>query len=143
MNPRIHKKLTKKAAIIIDQIGQWKHLHKVIVDVDGVESVETNVKVDLKHRDRWFKDKHKARREFKQLAGTVGYGCVSGYEYSEWEDSCAWSILRNYIIESFTDWGSFSGEGWPENHCPRRVKASPHGVFNHARQLLNIKAGAA
>ena len=143
MNPRIFKKLTKKAAVIIDQLGCCNNLHKVVVDVHDVESVETYVKADLKHRDRWFKDKQYGRRQFTQLSGTVGYGCVSGYYEQEWEDSCAWSILRNHIIESFTDWKNFHGDGWPKNYCPKRVKANPAGIFSHARILAVAKAGAA
>ena len=136
MNPRIFKKLTKKAAVIIDKLGCCNNLHKVVVDVHDVESVETYVKVDLKHRDRWFNDKQYGRLHFTQLSGTVCYGCVSGYYEREWEDSCAWSILRSYVIDSFTDWKNFRGDGWPDNNCPKKVKANPSGILKAARLLL-------
>lgn len=143
MNPRIFKKLTKKAALIIDQLGCCSTHQKVTVGEHDFESVETSVKADLKHRDRWWKDKQRGRRHFRQLNGTVGYGCVSGYYEPEWEDSCAWSILHNHVIDSFTDWKNFDGDGWPENHCPRRIKSSPAGIFRHAKYLVLAKAGAA
>ena len=139
MNPRIFKKLTKKAALLIDKLGCCKHKHKVVVGVHDAESIETHVKADLKHRDRWYKDKQYGRCHFTQLSGTVGYGCVSGYYEQEWEDSCAWSILRNHVVDSFTDWKDFKGEGFPDNNCPKKVKANPAGIFRHAKSLLDNK----
>lgn len=136
MNPRILKKLTKKSAVIIEQLGLCRNKSKVIVGVNDVESVETYVKVDLKHQDRWYKGNRHARRCFAQLTGTVGYGRVSGYSEPEWEDSCAWSILRDYVIDGFNDWENFDGESDLDNNCPRKVRSNPSGIFRHAKTLL-------
>ena len=134
MNPRIFKKLTKKASVIGEKIGAFRKLERVVVSDD--DGVETAVNVDMKHRDRFYKNKIYGRSHFQQLHGTVGYGCVSGYEYQEWSDYDAYSELRKYIIDSFTDWENFQGEGWPENNCPRAIKRNVGAMFRYARSLI-------
>lgn len=132
MNPRILKKLTKKSSALLEELGLVNHLQKVVVTDN--DPVETCVKVDRKHLERW-RGKLNEHGYFIQLNGTIGYGSDSGYETPEWEDNDAYTILRNWAIDQFTDWENWDEDSgnWPKNLCPSKIKANPHGVFNYAR----------
>lgn len=137
MNPRILKKLTKKAEPIIIALGLTKGLDRVVSDAEG--DVETCCKVDRKHR--WRSRNGVFSHYFDQLHGTVGYGCVQGYEEPEWGDYCCWSILKEYVFDSFTDWDNFHGDGWPENHCPRKLIRNTAEILKFGRELAAAKGG--
>lgn len=132
MNPRILKKLTKKAEPIIVALGLTKHYERCVSGPDF--EIETYCQVDRKYR--WRCRDGSVSRYFNQLPGTVGYGRVRGYDEPEWSDNCCWSILKHYVFESFTDWDNFHGEGWPKNHCPRKLKRNPAEILKYARSLV-------
>lgn len=135
MNPRILKKLTKKADVLIQAIGIQDYGKRYVLDRRESESFETNVKVERKHLDRWGGNPNKYGY-FNQLNGTVGYGGMVGYYEPEWSDLDAWSILKSYVISEFDDWENVTHDrGWPINTCPRRVKANPAGILRYARGM--------
>lgn len=137
MNPRILKKLTRKAEPIIISLGLIKGLERVVAGpVDG--DIENTVRVDRKYRWRYRGGKISAY--FTQLPGTVGYGGMSGYYEPEWWDMCAWSMLKEFVFDSFSDWDKPDESGWPENKCPRKLKRNPAAILRYARQM---KGGAA
>lgn len=134
MNPRILKKLSKKAEPIIAALGLTKGLERCLSGHEG--DVETCVVVDLKHRTRYpggrFGD------SFEQIPGVVGYGEMSGYYEPEWRDRCCWSILKDFVFESFDEWICAENE-WPENHCPRKLKRNPAAILKYARASIKNK----
>lgn len=136
MNPRILKKLTRKAEPIIIALGLTKGLERVESGPDG--DVETCCTVDRKHR--WRSRNVAFSHHFNQMHGTVGYGCVSGYDEPEWDDDCCWSILAGYVFESFTDWENYNGEdGGPKNHCPHKLKRNTAAILKYSRELAFAK----
>ena len=136
MNPRILKKLTRKAEPIIVALGLTQHLDRVVSGHDG--DIETHCRVDRKHR--WRCHDGSFSRYFDQLPGTVGYGAMSGYYEPEWDDNCCWSMLKDHVFECFTDWGSCTEtSGWPDNHCPRKLKRNPAEILKYARTLAESK----
>ncbi len=135
MNPRILKKLTRKAEPIIIRLGLTKGLERVLSGHDG--DLEQTVRVDRKHH--WRYRGGKFSQHFSQLAGTVGYGGMSGYYEPEWYDRCCWSMLKDFVFESFTDWENYHGHtGWPDNKCPRKLKRNTAAILKHARLNLAI-----
>lgn len=139
MNPRILKKLTRKAEPIIVALGLTQHLERCVSGPYG--DIETCCKVDRKHR--WRSRNGTFSHYFDQLHGTVGYGCVSGYYEPEWDDNCCWSMLKDYVFESFTDWGSCTeSTGWPDDNCPRKLKRNTAAILKYARQLAKQKGGS-
>lgn len=137
MNPRILKKLTRKAEPIIICLGLTAGLERVLSGTDG--DLEQTVQVDRKHRMRYRGGK--VSRHFSQLPGTVGYGGMSGYFEPEWSDRCSWSMLKEFVIESFTDWESYRGHtGWPDNNCPRKLKRNPAAILKHARLNMALSS---
>lgn len=136
MNPRILKKLTKKAEPIIVALGLTRGLTRVVSDANG--DVETCCKVDRKHRMRY--PSGRISDYFDMLPGTIGYGGMSGYYEPEWDDKCCWSILKDHVFESFTDWGSCTeATGWPENNCPRKLKRNTAEILKYARTLAEAQ----
>lgn len=135
MNPRILKKLSKKADVLIKQLNIQPASDRIVL-ISGDEGFDTRARVDRKHLRRWNGIPNSANY-FRQLSGTVGYGSMLGYYESEWSDLDAWTILREYIIYSFDDWENVYEDSWPENRCPKRVKANPFGILCHAKKLIN------
>ncbi|MGI3042323.1 hypothetical protein ACRTDM_11300 [Shewanella algae] len=133
MNPRILKKLTKKADLIIQAIGIQYYGKRCVLTLDD-QGFETNVKVERKHLERWGR-KPNRYGYFVQLTGTVGYGGMVGYYEPEWSDLDAWSIIKSYVVDSFDDWKSAPDGEWPINTCPRRVMANPAGILRYARGM--------
>ena len=106
MNPRIFKKLTKKAAYFIERLDAFESLTKIVVGADDVESTEqSRYWVHKKYRDKFG--------NFTQLDGTVGFGCVSGYYEPggyyepEWSDTDALSMLYDWYIHQHVDYDAF------------------------------------
>lgn len=136
MNSRILKKLSQKSEPLLIELGLTKGLDRVILSKDEW-AFESHVVMDRKSLERW--SRHYDTPYYKQLAGTVGYGAMSGYYEPEWSDSDAWSMLRNFVIDSFDDWDGFDyegGPGYPENLCPRKVRKNPRHIFAVAKQLV-------
>ncbi len=130
MNPRILKKLSQKASKIIDALSICKGKTRFICESDGCESRQ---RVDKKYATR-YRTIATDRHLFSTLNGTVGYGAMVGYEEPEWEELDAYSILRGWVIDEFTDWEDVNSEnGWPKNHCPRRIKSNPAGLLAYGR----------
>ena len=136
MNSRILKKLTKKSEPLLIELGLTKWLDRVILS-KGDGAFDSHVIMDRKSLEKWCRNDD--TRYYKQLAGTVGYGAMSDYYEPEWSDSDAWSMLRNFVIDSFYDWDNFdyeSSRGYPENLCPRKVRKNPRHIFAVAKQLV-------
>lgn len=128
MNPRILKKLTKRADPYITEA--YPHLTRVVVDINDHESVETHQRVERKYFERW-RGKFNEYGYFTQLKGTIGFGCMSGYYEPEWVDTDAYSLLKEFVLDYFTDWKSFDPDegGWPEIKVTLR---NPSDVFKYA-----------
>lgn len=139
MNPRILKKLTRKAEPIIIALGLTKGFHRVCVGVNDNENVGDRFKCDRKHWERWG-GKINEYGYVTQLSGTVGYGCMSGYYEPEWDDENCWYILKSYVFDSFTDWKSYHGENdGPKNHCPHKLKRNTAAILKFGRELAAAK----
>ena len=93
MNPRILKKLTRKAEPIIIALGLTQHLERCVSGPDG--DIDTDCKADRKHRMRY--PSGKISDYFTQLPGTVGYGGMSGYYEPEWDIVTGKQIGRAHV----------------------------------------------
>ncbi|WP_345873023.1 hypothetical protein [Shewanella algae] len=134
MNPRILKKLTKKADMLIQALGVGGYGNRCVIGEREGYGFETSVKVERKHLERWG-GKPNRYGYFVQLTETVGYGEMTGYYEREWSDLDAWSIIKSYVVDSFDDWKNAPDGEWPINTCPRRVKANPAGILRYARGM--------
>lgn len=100
MNPRIFKKLTKRAALLVEQLNDFNHLTKIVVGQNCVESTEMG--------SNWICRKYRDKFGYaQQLDGTVGFGAVSGYYEPEWDDTDALSILYEWYIEIHADYSEY------------------------------------
>lgn len=134
MNPRIFKKLTKAASIEIDRLGlQYVgERFESSNDHENYPEVKRIYNWEKKSLERWC---GKVTEYPKILQGTVGYGATTGYYEPEWDDSDALSCLFDYVIESFTDWGSCDEDNLPDNYCPAIFKKSARHLINYAKTL--------
>jgi hypothetical protein len=141
VNPRILKKLTQKAEPIVIALGLTQTLERVVSGpVDG--DLERTPQVYRKYR--WRYRGGEVSQYFNQLPGTIGYGAMSGYYEPEWSDACCWTMLKEYVFDTFTDWDDYSGEdGWPKNTCPRWLIRNPAAILKYARQLAQQPGGTA
>ncbi len=133
MNPRIFKKLTKKAAEVLEASGHVKNLIKVQQHIMEGECPE------ITYGYKWERKSYQGKVHGKSwnlltLDGTVGFGETAGYYEPEWWDKDALSMLREYVFDSFTDWGTCDGESWPENHCPKLLKKSSRHALAYAKK---------
>lgn len=129
MNQRIFKKLTKKASHLIDQLEDFNHLTKVMVGVNGFESVEqSSYWICKKYMDNFGC--------FTQLDGTVGYGCVSGYYEPEWSDADALSELYDWYIYHHADYRAY-----PEyaTSLSRKEHSWKH-AFKYAKSIIKERS---
>ena len=134
MNQRILKKLCKKAVPIIERLGINNGLEKVVVGRYGLESLDTHATVGKKYIDRWFGVPN-TYGYFTMLNGTVGYGAMSGYYEPEWWDLDAWSMLRSYVIDSFSDGDNHEGGVHHNSRVPNKVYKLPSEVLKVAANL--------
>lgn len=126
MNPRVFKKLTKKAACFVEQLDDFKHLTKIVVGVDCIESTEqSRYWICKKYRDKFG--------DCAQLNGTVGFGSVSGYYEPEWSDNDALSLLYQWYIEQHVDY-----EKYPEyvTSLSKKEHSWKH-AFAYAKAQIN------
>lgn len=130
MNPRILKKLTRRADPIVRKLTKQ---HRIVVGYDDCESVETYQRVEEKYLDRWNGEPNKYGY-FRQLKGTVGYGEMSGYYEPEWSDKDAYSWLSSYLLYRFTDWSKVD-EDSGEYPMPDVDLSTPSAVFACAEKL--------
>ena len=124
MNPRILKKLSERADIIIRKHGLTK-CQRFVVGIDH-EGLDSGVRVEDKYG------------YFNALNGTVGYGSVVGYEEPEWEETDAYSLLKNAVSNHFTRWDLYDGYG-PEPRCSVNL-THPASVFKYASEMINDEA---
>jgi len=135
MNPRILKKLSQRAAKVLEQLGEVKGLEMVVVGKDCLEEIERTVKVDRKHHLRW-KHLPNTRGNFIQKRGTVGYGAMSGGYELEWWDQCAYSMLRDFLY--FELCSDFLCNDEEPSERIKHLK-NPSCVFRHAKNILKSK----
>lgn len=131
MNPRILKKLSKRADPFVAKLA--KGLTRFETGGE-VESIDSSQKIAIKYRDHWA-GKPNEYGYFTPKKRTVGYGHMAGYYEREWEEDDAFSILQRMVADHFTDWRSFdfdSGD-YPK---PSINVNHPSVVFKHAPELL-------
>ncbi|MBY8106419.1 hypothetical protein KW456_04735 [Vibrio fluvialis] len=145
MNPRIFKKLCKKSAEILERSGYAKHLIKVQQSESDGDCPE--ITTSYKWERKSYQGKKVPKKSYgvnwhvMTLDGTIGFGETSGYYEPEWWDKDALSMLREAVIDSFTDWGTCDGDSWPENNCPKILKRSPrHAVAYAAVSFIKSKS---
>lgn len=126
MNPRILKKLSKKAAPLVARLTQLERF-----ETCSGEDIDCNQRMDRKHWER-FRGRVNDRGYFIAKKNTVGFGCMSGYEEPEWEELDAYSHLKNLVAVHFTDWGQCDGESYPQCSVPLNT---PSDVFKFAAHL--------
>jgi len=142
MNPRIFKKLCKQAAEVLVQSGHAKNLIKV----QQSELCGDCPEITMSYK--WERKSYQGKKVPKSyginwyvmtLDGTIGFGETSGYYEPEWWDKDALSMLREAVIDSFTDWGTCDGNKWPDNHSPMILKKSCRHAIAYAKSNF-IKA---
>ena len=131
MNPRILKKLSKRADPIVAQITQLERF----VTRPG-DDIDSSQRVERKYVDRWFGKPNK-HGYFLPLKGTVGYGQTTGYYEEEWEEDDAYSVLKRIVESYFTDWSSFDFDSGDYPQLTVRLKW-PSDIFKHATDLLTL-----
>ena len=105
MNPRILKKLSKRADPIVSQLTNKTRF--VTSEKNGMSGPESMQCVEKKYHERW-RGKLNEHGYFIVLDGTVGYGEMSGYYEPEWEDIDAYSLLQKMVRNHFTSWENFN-----------------------------------
>lgn len=107
MNPRILKKLSKRAAILID--GKCRYAKRYVIQRDDREYLDTTQRVDRKHYARWSGTPNRYGY-FAPLKGTIVYGDLVGYYEPEWSELDAYSLLVEMVVDRFTDWNENAHE---------------------------------
>jgi len=130
MNPRILKKLCKRADPYVRKLTRLERFK-----AEGDSSIDTHQRVENKHLERW-QGKPNKHGYFIALKNTIGYGERAGYYEPEWAENDAYSILKELVVDHFTDWKSFRGlEGESFPKCTKQI-TTPSDVFNNAEVLM-------
>lgn len=132
MNPRILKKLSKRADPIVRKLVT---IDRFVINDSRDRQIDSSQRMEKKHWERWGK-KPNRYGYFKALMGTVGYGKMQGYYEREWEENDAYSILKNLVADHFTDWESFDYESDEYPKCSINI-SNPSVVFEAAKQLAS------
>ncbi|HDI3344828.1 TPA: hypothetical protein PMK43_002087 [Vibrio cholerae] len=138
MNGRQFKKLCKRAAAVMIKI-QPQLESQLFFSSAGDEPPEIT---RYYHWDKntlgqnWRQKTREAEEPDMLPSGIAGFGCVDGYYEPEWSDEDALSALMHYVRDTFTDWGGFDGNSWPENNCPEELLRLPSKAIKYAE--LNL-----
>lgn len=126
MNPRIFKKLCKRASAALIKSGYTKNFEMVTQKNDECAEIVFSYNWELK--SYLGKDKHPKwpTTYLNTLNGTEGFGAMDGYYETEWWDKSSLCMLIEAVNDHFTDWDNFDdGErSWPENKTPRQLRKS-------------------
>lgn len=126
MNPRIFKKLCKRASKALIASGYVENLDSISQRNDECPEICFTYKWEMK--SYIGKDKHPKwpTTYIKTLDGTEGFGTMAGYYEPEWWDKSSLCMLRELVIDYFTDYGNFDEAemSWPENKAPKRLRVS-------------------
>lgn len=143
MNLRILKKLSKRAAPMLHDLGD----HREQFPADRYDSYTGLLIKCRKHYER-IRSPHASiihEAEIKRPAadgngfvgiypphhpreGTIMVGSMVGYYEPEWDEETAWEALCNIVFGHFTDWG-------PERPSLTRSLQYPSQVFAAAREI--------
>ncbi|MBN9033724.1 MAG: hypothetical protein BGO05_26230 [Rhizobiales bacterium 63-7] len=133
MNLRILKKLCKRAAPLLLQLGddreqfpseKWENYHGTFIG-DRKHWDRGRCHPSYEGRNGWGTPRG-AEVVFTTRAGrrivmgppvhprkgTIMVGAPSGYYEPEWDEQCAWSALESLVLDHFTDWDLV--ERWQE-----------------------------
>ncbi len=137
MNPRIFKKLCKRASLALIKSGYVKHLDFITQDNDESPEICMNYNWELK--SFYNKKLHPKwpTMYLNTLDGTQGFGAMSGYYELEWWDKSSLCMLREAVFDHFTDWENFDdGEmSWPKNKTPEKIRSSPINAIKFYESL--------
>jgi hypothetical protein len=131
MKPRQLKKLTKKAALLIEKGSEVglplsRYSTQIVFDPHGNE-FDSDLCPSALIRP-----------------GTIGYGDEFGYEEREWMDNDAYSCLHEFILYDCCKWVMPPDTGDPDIDIqiseqpvwPKNLKITPAFVFRYARMLI-------
>lgn len=146
MNLRILKKLSKRAAPLLEQLGDERKQFRA----EPGENYHVTVIRARKHFERgrsphadliWPDEiKHPAKDgngyvymhpPTHPLKGTVMVGAVSGYYEPEWDEETAWDALRQQVYYHFMDYDENTSD-----LKPTRVLRTPSDIFAAARDMI-------
>lgn len=155
MNLRTLKKLSKRAAPLLDQLGI--NLEKFPAERD--DSYHGAFISDRKHWERYpCHATYKGRNDwsFKRGAeivfttrsgrrvvmsppsharkGTIMVGGMSGYYEPEWSEESAWAALAQHVTEHFTDWCPNDDE--EASPIVTRRLNTPSEILRAAREIV-------
>lgn len=126
MNPRIFKKLCKRASLALIKSGYAKDLDMIAKNND--ECPEVCMEYNWELKSFYDKKRHPKWPEMhlNTLNGTQGFGAMSGYYEPEWWDKSSLCMLTEAVFDHFTDWENFDdGEmSWPKNKTPKKIRES-------------------
>ena len=136
MNPRILKKLSKRADELIQKLD-CTSAERVFYG-DEFDPCLRSSKMDKRYVEHW-QGKPNDQGYFRVLLNTIGYGEVSGYYEPEWEDSPAYDLLRGFVIDANTDWDNFDCDSGDYPELLITLK-TPSQIFRAAEELLTPNA---
>lgn len=113
MNLRILKKLSKRAAPLLRQLGDTREQFTT-----GGEAGECSWSYCGFERKSYERFLGQRRDWLAHMDGIQATGATTGYYEPEWDDEPCWIALRNHVIESFGDWREVPGTE-DEGGCPR------------------------
>lgn len=147
-NLRILKKLSKKAAPLLAQIG---HHREHTFPAERGENYTKFIIPERKHwerspchpsfegfgRDRLFrtrKGKPMVMRSPSHVRkGTIMVGGMSGYYEPEWDEETAWEMLVGSVLDHFTDYGDID-----KPRLTRRLR-TPAEILRGANEMIRSR----
>lgn len=146
MNLRILKKLSKRAAPLLLELGFKERELFAAARMENYTSCSGH---ERKHWERgnarypcnfshyhYFDSRRGLGNPYMHqpdhpLKGTMMLGWTSGYEEPEWEEDDAWTILRNNVRGHFSDWSDFE-----RGPVPKRQLNNPSAILNAALEVI-------
>lgn len=146
MNLRILKKLSKRAAPLLPEIGICSGKLFPAARCDNYTSSTGH---ERKHWERgnaaypcnfshyhYFQSRRGLGNPYMHqpdhpLKGTMMLGWTSGYEEPEWEEEDAWTILRNNVCGHFSDWSDLE-----RGPVPLRRLKNPSAILKAATEAI-------
>lgn len=146
MNLRILKKLSKRAAPLLAQLGDRReqfaarkdeNYHGILILArkhwERGRSVHPDVGRDLEIKTPAADGKGWVylHPPYHPRKGTIMVGAVSGYYEPEWDEECAWTALENIVYWHFTDYDPET-----EDLVPTRFFRTPRDLLAAAREII-------
>lgn len=139
MNLRILKKLSKRAAPLLRQLGDTRQQFTT-----GGEAGECSWNYCGFERKSYERVLGHRRDWLAHLDGIHATGATTGYYEPEWDDEPCWIALRNHVVESFGDWREVPGYE-DESGCPRlewvrlRRLPNPSAILRAVPELIEAR----